>query len=73
VLVTQAQPDAPAAQAGILAGDIITAINGTAIPDSTTLADMLAGSKPGQSVSVILTHPDGTTQTVQVSLGTYQA
>jgi S1-C subfamily serine protease len=73
VLVTQAQPGGPAAHAGILAGDIITAINETATPDPTTLADLLAGSKPGQSVGVILTHPDATTQTVQVNLGTYQA
>jgi hypothetical protein len=56
----------------ILTGDLITALNGTAIPDSTT-ADVLAGLEPGQIVSVVRTHPDGSSQTVQVSLGQYRA
>jgi putative serine protease PepD len=69
VLVTQVQPGGPAATAGIKTGDVITAINGTATPDPSTLADVIAGLKPGQTAGVALTHPDGTTQTVQVTLG----
>jgi putative serine protease PepD len=71
VLVTQAQPAGPASAAGISPGDVITAVNGTATPDPGTLADVLAGLKPGQAVAVAVTRADGTTQTVQVTLGQY--
>ena len=52
-------------------GDVITAINGTATTDPTTLADVLAGLKPSQTVSVAVTRPDGTTGTAQVTLGQF--
>jgi S1-C subfamily serine protease len=71
VLVTQVQPGGPAATAGIKTGDVITSVNGTATPDPTTLADLLAGLKPGQTAMVTVTQPDGTSQTVQVTLGQY--
>jgi S1-C subfamily serine protease len=71
LIVALAQSGGPAARAGILAGDVITAVNGTATPDPAALAALLARIRPGQPVSVSLTHPDGTSQTVQVGLGTY--
>ena len=71
LLVTQVQRGGPAAAAGINTGDVITAVNGTTTPDTTTLADVLAGLKPGQHVGVAATHPDRTSQTVQVVLGQY--
>jgi S1-C subfamily serine protease len=72
LVVALAQPGGPAVRAGILAGDVITAVNGTATPDPSTLADLLARTMPDQPVSVSLIHPDGTSQTVQVGLGTQQ-
>ncbi len=71
LLVTQTQPDGPATQAGIRAGDLITAVNGTATPDQATLADLLARLDPGQAVTVAASRPDGARQTVQVTLGQY--
>jgi len=62
-------PGGPAAKAGLRAGDVITAINGTATPDTETLAAVLAGMRPGQRVSVSITKPDGSTATVKVTLG----
>jgi S1-C subfamily serine protease len=59
----------PAAKAGLRAGDVITAVNGTATPDTETLSTVLAGLRPGQSVAVDVTHPDGSTATVHVTLG----
>jgi putative serine protease PepD len=59
----------PAAKAGITAGDVITAVNGTATPDAQALATVLAGLHPGQSVTVTLTRADGSTATVKVTLG----
>jgi putative serine protease PepD len=71
LLVAQVQPGSPAGRAGIRAGDLVTAVDGTATPDPATLADVLAGLKPGQTVAVAVTHPDGERQTVQVTLGRY--
>lgn len=59
----------PAATAGLRPGDVITAINGTATPDTQTLSGVLAALRPGQAATVAVTHPDGTTSTVRVTLG----
>ncbi|WP_329044996.1 trypsin-like peptidase domain-containing protein [Amycolatopsis sp. NBC_01488] len=71
VLVTEVDAGGGAARAGITTGDVITAVNGTPTPDPTTLAETVAGLKPGQTVPVAVTTPDGTSQTVQVTLGQY--
>ena len=70
-LVTKVQSGGPAARAGIRVSDLITAINGTPTPDQGTLADVLAGLNPGQTVTVAVTRPDAVKQTVQVTLGQY--
>jgi S1-C subfamily serine protease len=62
-------PGGPAAKAGLQAGDVITAVNGTATPDNETLAAVLAGLQPGQHVSVSVTRPDGSTATASLTLG----
>ncbi len=59
----------PAATAGMQAGDVITKVNGIATPDTETLTAVLAGLRPGQRVPVTITKADGTTATVQVTLG----
>ncbi len=69
VLVTQVQPGGPAARAGIKAGELITAVNGTATPDPGTLADVVAGLRPGQSVTVSVTGAGGASHTVRVTVG----
>lgn len=60
---------AASAGSGLAADDVITAVHGTATPDSQALATVLAALSPGQSVAVQVTHPDGSTATVQVRLG----
>ena len=62
-------PGGPAAKAGLQPGDVITAINGTATPDTETLAAVLASLQPGQQVTVSVTKADGSTATVHVTLG----
>ena len=62
-------PGGPAAKAGLQAGDVITAVNGTATTDTETLAAVLAGLQPGQQVSVSVTRPDGRTATANLTLG----
>jgi putative serine protease PepD len=71
VLVVQVQPGGPAARAGIAAGELLAAVDGTATPDQATLADVLAGLRPGQTVTVAVIRPDGSRRTVRVTLGQY--
>jgi putative serine protease PepD len=71
LLVTKVEAGGPAAKAGIRAGELITAVDGTATPDPATLADVLAGLDPGQAVTVAVASPDGAKQTVRLILGQF--
>jgi len=51
-LVDEAQADTPAAKAGVQAGDVITAVNGTAIKDSRSLAREISAMAPGSSAKL---------------------
>jgi putative serine protease PepD len=62
-------PSGAAAKAGLQPGDVITAVNGTAAPDTEALAAVLAGLQPGQQVTVSVTKADGSTATVHVTQG----
>lgn len=57
-----------AAKAGIKVGDLITAVNGTPTPDTTTMSQVLAQLKPGDRAAVNILHADGSTATVTVTL-----
>jgi len=59
----------PADKAGIHAGDVIVAVNGTAVTTSDELGSILDGLSPGQSASVQVVGRDGTKRTVDVTLG----
>jgi putative serine protease PepD len=69
LLVTSVQSGGPAAKAGIRAGELVTKVDDTATPDPATLADVLAGLRPGQTVKVTVARPGGAARTVQVTLG----
>lgn len=68
-LVDEAQPNSPAAKAGIQSGDVITALNGKPIKDSRELARQVAGLAPGSSISMDMIRK-GESRTVTVALGT---
>jgi serine protease Do len=68
-LVDEAQPNSPAANAGIQSGDVITAINAKPVKDSRQLARQIAGLAPGSSVKLDLIRK-GETKTLTVALGT---
>jgi putative serine protease PepD len=71
LLVSRVTAGGPAAKAGIAAGELITAVNGTATPDQGTLADVLAALRPGEAVTVSVARPDGSSRRVRVTLGQY--
>lgn len=61
----------PAAQAGIVAGDVITTINGRQINSPADVANALAGLKPEQTVPVEVTREGGSRSTLNVTTGQY--
>jgi serine protease Do len=67
-LVSAAQDAGPAKKAGILAGDIITQVNGKDVESTRDLAKLVAGYAPGSTVDVSLWRK-GKTETVKVNLG----
>ena len=60
--------DLPAAQAGLVAGDTITAVDGTTVSSASDLSTVMDTLDPGQSVSLTWTTADGSSQTAQVTL-----
>jgi 2-alkenal reductase len=61
-------PNGAAAQAGIQAGDVITAINGRTLTDRDTLQMIIMSSMPGESVTVTVLR-NGETFDVTMALG----
>ena len=57
-----------AERAGLRPGDVIRAIDGAQIPDTTALTQALAAAKPGDKVTVTVSR-DGQDRSVQVTLG----
>jgi len=55
-LVAEPQSDGPAAKAGIQSGDVITAVNGTAVKDARELARTIGGFSPGNSIKLNVLH-----------------
>jgi putative serine protease PepD len=58
-----------AAAAGLKAGDVITALDGTPVADSDALAAVVAAHQPGDHVHVAFRRAGAAAQTVTVTLG----
>lgn len=58
----------PAAQAGLTAGDVITAVDGRTITDSAALTTTLAAKAPGDTVTITWTDTSGASHSVAVTL-----
>jgi S1-C subfamily serine protease len=69
-LIAKVDPGTPAAKAGLVAGDLVTAIDGTPVPDSSTLIEAVAAHKPGDVIKLTVQHQSGTTSTINLTLGT---
>ena len=57
-----------AARAGLLKGDIVTAVNGTAVTDADSLQAAIANLQPGDTATLTITR-DGASKTVKVTIG----
>jgi serine protease Do len=66
-LVAEPQPDSPAEKAGIKAGDVITALNGTPLKDSRDLARHVAQLAPGTAVKFDVLR-NGESKSISVTL-----
>jgi S1-C subfamily serine protease len=69
VVLVQVDPGGPAAKAGLVAGDVITQIDGRDVPDTAALTAILATHKPGDVIKVTVMRNDGSQKTVDVTLG----
>jgi serine protease Do len=67
-MVDEPQNGSPAAKAGIQAGDVVTALNGTAVKDSRDLARKVAALAPGSSVKLDILR-SGESKTLTITLG----
>jgi serine protease Do len=67
-LVADPQPNGPAAKAGILAGDVITAVNGNAVKDARDLAKQIGGMAPGGTAKLTVWRK-GEEKTFSIALG----
>ena len=58
----------PAADAGLAAGDVVTAVDGTAVTSADALSAALAQREPGESVTLTWTTAAGASQSAAVTL-----
>jgi S1-C subfamily serine protease len=68
--VADVVPGGPAATAGLAAGDVITAIGGTAISSADDVSTVLGSYSPADDVTVTWTDTAGQSQTAPVTLAT---
>ena len=68
-LISQVIADTPAAQAGLQAGDIITAVDNTEVNADNDLATLLGRHKPGDVVTLKVTRGLQEPREVKVTLG----
>jgi serine protease Do len=67
-LVATPQAGSPAAEAGLKAGDVITAVDSVAVKDARDLARRIAAMRPQQTVALSVVR-DGKEETLSVKLG----
>ncbi len=66
-LVSNAQDESPAKKAGVVAGDVITAVDGKDVTSPKELARIIGGLTPGKAVAVTVWR-NGKTETLSVDL-----
>jgi serine protease Do len=67
-LVSSVDPGGPAAKAGLQPGDVITAVNGSPVADSTDLPSQVASLAPGSSATLTVWR-DKASKDIKVTIG----
>ena len=67
-LVAEPMADSPAAKAGILSGDVITALNGNPVKDVRDLATQIGGMAPGAAANLTIWR-EGAEKSISLTLG----
>jgi serine protease Do len=70
-LISSVDASGPAAKAGLQPGDVITAVNGVPVADSSDLPSQVASIKPGTSADVQIWR-DKASKTIKVTIGSLQ-
>lgn len=70
-LISEVTPGGAAEQAGLRAGDVVTGFNGIPITDQTDLTAQVRAMAGGAEAEITFTR-DGESQTVDVTLGTFE-
>jgi len=70
VVVYQVQSGSGADRAGLKAGDVITALNGTGVTDSNQFRNAIASTPPGTEVTLTVKR-GGNEQQVRATLGEF--
>jgi S1-C subfamily serine protease len=60
----------PAASAGLVEGDVVTALDGKSVSTGTDITEILVGHHPGDKVSITWTDQSGQSHTATLTLGT---
>lgn len=71
VYIYSVAPGGPAEKAGLVSGEVITAVDGQQTPDNAALDTILANEKPGDQVTLSILHQDGSQAKVKVTLGEF--
>ncbi len=71
VLVQSVTPGGPAARAGLVSGDLITAVNGTRTPTLDDFTSFVSELKPRKTVTLAVTTQSGAHKTLHLTLGTF--
>ncbi|MBL8535338.1 MAG: PDZ domain-containing protein, partial [Betaproteobacteria bacterium] len=61
-------PEGPAHRAGLLAGDIVTRLDGIPIPDASALVHAVSRRKPGETAVLEIRRGEETTR-IRIELG----
>lgn len=72
VIVSQVQQGSPAERAGLKQGDVILALNGNAVSDPNSFRNNIAGTTPGQTVTLRIWR-EGNEQELRPTLGEFTA
>ncbi len=70
-LISEVTPDGAAAAAGLQSGDVVTSFNGVPITDQTDLTAQVRALPGGASTDLTYTR-DGQSQTIEVTVGTFE-